>query len=65
MAVRVSWIQLDTDATPSEVRVSWMAFDAQAAPLEVRVSWMALYTESVSNLQTADILVRMRRRHRR
>ena len=38
--ISVSWIALDTAATPCDVRVSWIALDTAAAPCDVKVSWI-------------------------
>ena len=42
--VKVSWLELDTAATPADVRVSWIAFDTAATPVDVKVSWVAFDT---------------------
>ena len=42
--VRVSWLEVDTDATPVDVRVSWLEVDTSAVAVDVRVSWLALDT---------------------
>ena len=42
--IKVSWLQLDTSATPVDVRVSWLQLDTAATPCDVRVSWLQLDT---------------------
>ena len=42
--VKVSWLQLDTSATPVDVKVSWLQLDTAATPCDVRVSWLQFNT---------------------
>ena len=42
--VKVSWLELDTAATPADARVTWIAFDTAAPPVDVKVSWLELDT---------------------
>ena len=46
--VKVSWLELDTAATPVDVKVSWVAFDTAATPCDVRVSWICLDTAATT-----------------
>lgn len=61
MDVRVSWLQLDTSATPVDVRVSWLQFDTAATPFDVRVSWLQFNT-AANDAVVVDWIIRARRR---
>ncbi len=53
--VRVSWIAFDTAATPVDVKVSWVAFDTAATPCDVRVSWVCFDTNAATNGYSAEV----------
>ena len=65
MDIRVSWLALDTNAEPCDIRVSWLALDTNAVLSHVQVSWLSLYIDAALNSNLSDVLVIMRRRHRR
>lgn len=52
--VKVSWLQLETAATPCDVKVSWICHDTDSTPCDVKVSWVCLDTSAPAIQSTVE-----------